>query len=90
MTDQQFNALQKSLMNIQVLLLAGFSVLAGQGIADSEERKTGRPLDYNSYLGMLDKDGMEIILGRLADSRKEIEECFANSTPAHSDQPDPK
>jgi hypothetical protein len=84
MTEQQFNATQKSLEDIQVLLLAGFSVLVGQNLADAVERKSGKALEYFDYVKMLDKDGMELILSRLSDAQEGLAEFF-KQTATHSD-----
>jgi hypothetical protein len=73
MTDQQFAMLQKSLTDIQVLLLAGFSTLAGYQIAKTAEWKAGKASGAPNCFSEL-HEGLETILGMLNMSRSAIED----------------
>ncbi|MDR2744421.1 MAG: hypothetical protein LBB66_04405 [Desulfovibrio sp.] len=72
MNDQEFAILQKSLTDIQVLLLAGFSSLAGYLIAETVEWKAGKASGAPNCVSEL-HGGLETVLGMLRMSRSAIE-----------------
>ena len=81
MTDEQFKSIQKSLLDIRNVILAGFSTLAGLHLAKDSETESGKALGTAEYFDAI-HDGLDVVLSMLNNTFEEADDLLGQDAPA--------